>query len=1053
MERDLEIRKLWELDGDGIKPEIRQAASKLFGWLEKRDDDLSKLLTGRSDKKPKRDSVRDLEHDVIGRFKPLRETVHYLRALALAIERGNDQGVFDLCPPRIPILIKRQPSPFLEGRMPLIARPRLWREAINGPARASHASTGDVFIGRILASAVVNGGLLHPSLLAAHYDSLRDGISVLKDRAYVELHLPWQGKPDMELRRWFPDPLTELLTLSLASSHLPTRPSDVKCRTTTKDIWPHLRAFFRAAIPDKSKRPKNITEFLELIGLELRTQIPIFLVAYAERRFVSHSLKDYAYERLHGIPVATEETARLDEAEKPIKNDAPDPTESSDDNANIFAPAWLDRLNEALNGKDKNVARKKIANLAGSGDTVQDAMFALFTGWAEHMLVKGSATGNPLRLSTIRDYVRRVSVRIVGHSAFQDITALTAEALEEIYQQILEGATSFAQRRHHARGLREFHHYLMQRHQVDPIDEREILGIGNALAPVDANILTVEEYKKVLARLDTLGLDIRHPDLPLVAKLLVIISYRCTLRRMEVLKLETRDLHDDDPAELIVRPHANRRLKTKSSTRKIPLYALLEPDELALLKQWKAKRLKQQSKEEPFYLFGIPELLYAFVPQESIFPVIHRVMREVTGDPTVHFHHLRHSSPSWNLLRLFLSDIKEPPELFSHLPETRTFLATSKDFRKALYGHDRPTRKHPYAIASLMGHSGPDISFAHYIHTCDLALAIALANRPGAVDETALVRYSGLPETTAYRLLKQQGVTGLLTAARKCTGSRLRRPKAAQLRTGVQKPPKAVLKATKEGDDGLAVGTLERVWGYLFARSARDRSREEQARRFGFSRAQAEALERQAVHIRGLRAADKGKGWRHRMMKIVPDKRLPGETRRLLCPHRPRQARDKAVLQDLAPRLWRLMRTDEALCQRVLGYYVEHAWATRNEFVFHDPARPGPAKDYLAFLKALGMDQQRIRFVAYQRKKRSKAVATWKAALGLGWRVQVGRLAPSSNTSMATEHWFGVKPVFAQANAKEEGSYGFRFLLTMAAIYIGVYVLRSSAEDPRQNAA
>ena len=496
MERDLEIRKLWELDGDGIKPEIRQAASKLFGWLEKRDDDLSKLLTGRSDKKPKRDSVRDLEHDVIDRFKPLRETVHYLRALALVIERGNDQGLFALCPPRIPILIRRQPSPFLEGHMPLIARPRLWREVINSSARASRASIGDVYIGRILASAAVNGGLLHPSLLAAFCDSLPDGISILKDRSYIELHLPWQGKPDMELRRWFPDPLTELLTLNLARSYLPTRSSDAKRRTTTKDIWPHLAVFFKAAIPDKSKRPKNITEFLKLIGLELRTQIPIFLVAYAERRFVSHSLKDYAYERLHGIPVATEETARMDEAEKPVKNDVPDPTEPSDDNANTFAPAWLDRLNEALNGKDKNAARKKIANLAGSDDTAQNAMFALFTGWAEHMLVKGSATGNPLRLSTIRDYVRRVSVRIVGHSAFQDITALTAEALEEIYQQILEGATSFAQRRHHARGLREFHHYLMQRHQVDPIDEREILGIGNALAPVDANILTVDEYKR-----------------------------------------------------------------------------------------------------------------------------------------------------------------------------------------------------------------------------------------------------------------------------------------------------------------------------------------------------------------------------------------------------------------------------------------------------------------------------------------------------------------------------------------------------------------------------
>ena len=317
--------------------------------------------------------------------------------------------------------------------------------------------------------------------------------------------------------------------------------------------------------------------------------------------------------------------------------------------------------------------------------------------------------------------------------------------------------------------------------------------------------------------------------------------------------------------------------------------------------------------------------------------MIHRVMREVTGDPTVHFHHLRHSSPSWNLLRLFLSDIKEPPELFSHLPKTQAFLATSKDFRKALYGHDQPTRKHLYAIASLMGHSGPDISFAHYIHTSDLALAIALANRPGAVDETALVRYSGLPEATAYRLLKQQGVTGLLAAARKCAGSRLRRPKAAQLRTGVQKPPKAVLKARQVGDDGLAVGTLGRVWGYLFARSARDRSREEQARRFGFSLAQAEALEQQAAHIRDLRVADTGRGWRHRMMEIVPDKRLPGETRRLLCPHRPRQARDKAVLQEFAPRLWRLMRTDEALCSSARLLWSTRAATSSSFMIQHAP--------------------------------------------------------------------------------------------------------------------
>lgn len=1043
MTHNLQIQGLWKLDNCGAKPEIQLAASKLFNWLNSRDDDLSRLLTGRACKEPRKDSIRKLEHDIIARFKPLRETVCYLYALALVIDRGNGEGLFRLCPPRVPTLEKRTPSPFREGRMPLIAHPRLWREAVGGPVRASRASAGDVYIGRILASAAVNGGLLHPSLLTALCDSLQDRLSILEDRSYLELHLPWQGKADMELRRWFPDPLTELLILNLTHSRSPASSSKAKRGSTTGDVWRHLRVFFKAAITDKSYRPKNITEFFELISLELKTQISVFLVVYAERRFVSHSLKDYAWERLHGIPVADEKTEQADEAEDLIGDNAPDSAEPVEGYVSAFVPSWLDRLCDALGGKDKKVARRKIAALTSPDDIGQKAMFALFTRWAEHMLVKGSTTGNPLRLSTIRDYARRVGVRIVGLSAFQDITALTADGLEEIYQQIIEGATSDGQRRHHARGLREFHHFLMKHYQVDPINEREVLGIGTALAPVDANLLTEDEYRRVLARIDEVGLDIRHPDLPIIAKLLCILSFRCGLRRLEILKLETRDLHDDDPAELIVRPYAHRPLKTKSSTRKIPLYALLEPDELALLKQWKAKRVRQRNnREEPFFLFGIPELLYSFVPEESIFPVIHRVMREVTGDPTVRFHHLRHSFASWTLLRLFLSGLKTPPDLYPHLPATQAFLATSKNLRRTLYGHDWPTRKHLYAVASMLGHSGPDVSLAHYIHTCDLALAVALANRPGAVDETALVRYSGLAEATAYRLLKQGGTVGLLKAVRKRTRSQITYPKVSQSAPGPQKQSKAITGVSK-GDDGLAFETIKRVWGYLFARSARNYPREEQARRFGFSLAQAEELERRAEYLRDLRVAGKGKGWRHRMMEMVPDKRFPEKTHRLLCPREPHLARDKEVLQTLAPRLWRLMQEDEALCRRVLDHYVERAWATRNELVFHDPSHPEPAKDYLAFLKALRIPRECVRFVAYHRGKRSRSVTIWKTALDLGWRVPIVRLSAPSGTREATERWLGIKPLFGK-----EGSYGFRFLLTMAAIYIhSVHVYRTSEEQ------
>lgn len=274
-------------------------------------------------------------------------------------------------------------------------------------------------------------------------------------------------------------------------------------------------------------------------------------------------------------------------------------------------------------------------------------------------------------------------------------------------------------------------------------------------------------------------------------------------------------------------------------------------------------------------------------------------------------------------------------------------------------------------------------------------------------------------------------------------------------RKGSQKRLRAVLGANREEEDANSTtAILYRTWKYLFVRNTSNEPWEDLARRFGLSLAQAQALERHAGNLRDLKVTNKGKRrWRHRMMEITPDKRYPGETRWLPCPRWPRLTRDLAVMEEFAPRLWQLMRTDEALCQRVLDYYVEHARATRNELVFYDSRKPEAAKDYLVFLKAIGIDRKRIRFVAYQRKERSKTLVTWKSALGLGWRVQIERLAPPSSTRKATDQWLGIKPLF-KANVGEESSYGFRFLLMMAAIYIhSIQVYRSSTEAQLPSAA
>lgn len=76
-----------------------------------------------------------------------------------------------------------------------------------------------------------------------------------------------------------------------------------------------------------------------------------------------------------------------------------------------------------------------------------------------------------------------------------------------------------------------------------------------------------------------------------------------------------------------------------------------------------------------------------------------------------------------------------------------------KDFRKKLYGHDFPTRKHAYAVALLLGHSGPDISVEHYIHSFDWILSSYLASGKNAPTKREVVLASGRPPSTVYSWL------------------------------------------------------------------------------------------------------------------------------------------------------------------------------------------------------------------------------------------------------------------------------------------------------------
>lgn len=1004
-------------------------ADALFAWLRsRRHDRLSLFLAGDTATPPESPEVKLLEEDIVTDFGPLTEAVRYLRVLLQVIDLGNTNGVCDLCLPRIPILLKRESSPFIRQRVRSLPLPRRWRAMLNRSISALRDSSQVPTAGQILVSATLNSGLVNRSLLIAVHAVLDEPLELVGEHVSLERDLAWHGSTNTELRRWYPDALTEMLLLRYrtASNGSASSAVDGNGRAT----WRAIRDFF-SGFPDmEPDHPRSLQAFLDAILLELQTCLPPYLANYAARSFVSHSLRNHVWRRLHGHPVPEKDN----KGSVPSNPQAPQAEDLVEIQTTVFEIPWLSRLRRLIGrGRGHARARRALVALRSRAQEYPGPTFPLFVDWALHLVAKGSAGGNRLALSTIVDYVSQIAQRLIGLTAFTDLTLLGVEGLEELYETVLEQAESVHHHRKLARGLREFHHYLQERHGVDPINVQAVLGIGTTLAPVDANIVAPDEYRRVLDRLWGLREGLDHPAIGRIAAMVFMLHFRCGLRRLEALKIMIDDFKEHDPAVLLVRPNDHRRLKTKNSVRKIPLYALLNKKELEYLRWWKTRRLEEERRNSrsPF-LFGIPSRGYGFVPQEVLYPVIHHVLREETGDSTLRTHHLRHSFACWTLLKLALSDFKTSPVLFPHLPETEKFLRDAGELRRRLYENDYPTRKHLFAVASLLGHSGPEMSLGHYIHVCDLLLWQYLSVRTGRLGRKELMAASGLPTATAYRLGKKEtGAVDLLKAARK-----------RALRNGRLKVFKARLPAKVHGAKmseakSPLLDQLDRLGRFLFHRSAHGTPADVLARRLGFTAQQVAAFEARAAYVRDLRVA---KGFhRHRMRETALDHAKPQEKTRLLCLPRPREKVDLTVYEGYAAALWGLIKEEDSRVEwkPVFDFYLDNAWRTKNELVFHDPMAPADAKRYLHFLKKLGILKDRICFVSYGKKRRSRFLARWKDELGLTWRDHFeGRVTPSKQ-SRAAERWLGIRPMIRKTwGDNSEGSYGFRYLLVMTAILI-----------------
>lgn len=362
------------------------------------------------------------------------------------------------------------------------------------------------------------------------------------------------------------------------------------------------------------------------------------------------------------------------------------------------------------------------------------------------------------RLRSLRDESLKISIVIGGlldwilsrysqkeikrSTAYQELTSLGRSLLSEldesmlsdmeatdfeaVYEAIVDQVTKPQTRSQKAEHLRRYHLHMVQ---LAGWPSLYFSLDGQSGAPqADAHILMEEEYQSLYSAL----LGAKDDPYCHMQLILLILGFRCGLRISETRGLRLEDIHYRGAlavmnpganelgrlnATLLVRRNPFSRLKTDNAKRQLPLSLLLANHELAELLSYHQQQRCRAGSQRGCYLFADMATNTRPVDLERVQPSLHHLMRQVTGDHEMRYHHLRHSFAT-HLVQLFTGQ-DTPLTLPTHwVASTNT-----GDSLPRLVAHVSPktelSRKGLFAIAEWIGHASPGTTLCHYVHNLD----------------------------------------------------------------------------------------------------------------------------------------------------------------------------------------------------------------------------------------------------------------------------------------------------------------------------------------------
>lgn len=604
-------------------------------------------------------------------------------------------------------------------------------------------------LGRIVFSAIVNGGLLNQSLYRKLLPELCDGLHAHKELAWVSFPLDDRDPDDHDdddeepagegidfdapVRRWFLDPVTLGLVTRWHSAYSGDERREVIERTKVQNALGHYVKYLRTLpITGAELRTAAVTNPTELFrAATARTSLylPPVLVNFLRSTTSGQSMSErtwwrYQFDLIVDTPDPVEEVsdataglATTEPKEPEFKGDKPAFFQRQEDLIKVLNQTLGEPGN--LKKADKNgPAVKRIEAVLEKREEDMAPLLCAFYSWILWKLKQPSKKQGRIRCSSARRYTSRLGQALIALGAELSMEGMGPADWESFYDEVIESLDSAIDRTKAIGNLRDFHRFLMITFDAPPA---AIDGEVDAAARTRSTLISRDDYRRLMQALSGDGKPGHQTQ---VLRIISMLMFRAGLRPNELIGLEyrhiqgaARDRLKQGLAEPILYLHATSSevLKTPSGVRQIPLSWFLTPKEMEEFQAFLYARLSvyRDSNLRSAIILTPSQGVNTRISSREYFGTLTELLREITGDPAVVAYTLRHGCFS----KIF-RNVLEPRRRHQN-PFSRNGLMP----REAIY-----------ALSTLAGHLDPDITLQSYVHTqdivCHLHLREQLRNLP-----------------------------------------------------------------------------------------------------------------------------------------------------------------------------------------------------------------------------------------------------------------------------------------------------------------------------------